>query len=254
MEGNSMISKSQLQGIAKKNKIGLYYQEKDYLLNIFLYSLHKITDRAVFKGGTCLKLAYNYMRFSEDLDFNTDLSQKKTKEIVDKVLKSFELLGINRKIMKEELFENSYTIKIKFEGPLYTGRAETTNAISIDIGIRGKVMLMPLWKQIISPYTDVPNYFVRAMREEEIIAEKIRTLIMRSEPRDLFDVYSMLSKGVAINKKILRYKLKEVGIKKFSLVFCNKKQYKGGLSNLLPYLPDYEDVVNFVKSKLRGYV
>lgn len=30
----------------------------------------------VFKGGTCLKMAYGSPRYSEDLDFNSDVNKK----------------------------------------------------------------------------------------------------------------------------------------------------------------------------------
>ena len=102
--------------IARKNNIGAYYQEKDYLLNIFLNALYREEKNIIFKGGTCLKLVYNYPRFSEDLDFDTTIKPERIKTIVRKVLSAFVFMGIKNELIKEEIFEKSYTAKIKFFG------------------------------------------------------------------------------------------------------------------------------------------
>jgi predicted nucleotidyltransferase component of viral defense system len=45
--------------------------EKELLHYDILHSLdrHRLLDRLVFQGGTCLRLIYGAPRFSEDLDF-----------------------------------------------------------------------------------------------------------------------------------------------------------------------------------------
>ena len=242
-----MITKKQLETIAKKTSINLFYQEKDYLLNIFLNSLYKNTRHFIFKGGTCLKLVYNYQRFSEDLDFNTNLKPEKIEKVFTKTLNAFALLGIDYEIIKEEKFKSSFTIKIRFKGPLYTGKSISANTISIDSGLRGGSILKPVWKEVISNYPEIPNYFVLAMQEQEILAEKIRALILRGKARDLFDVWCILNK-TKINKNLLEKKLAKIKERKIS--FCSKREYERDLSNLLPRLLPYEQIVNDVKSSL----
>lgn len=240
-----MISKKQLQILAKE-KIGLYYQEKDYLLSIFLRSLYEETKDVIFKGGTCLKLVYNYSRFSEDLDFNTKLKPDRIQNLIKKILRAYGFLVIEANIEKEEIFPDSYTTRLRFKGPLYTGRHETTNTIRIDIGLRGRVFLKPVWKQVTSIYPDVPNFFVLAMREEEIFAEKIRTFMMRAKARDLFDMWCMVNKNVMLNKKLVNDKLREKKVK-MKIKFCSKGEYKRDLGNLVTPLPSYEQVIRDVK-------
>ncbi len=155
-----MITKEQLIEIAKKNKIRAHYQEKEYLQKALLFNLYQRSKKFIFKGGTCLRLAYNYARFSEDLDFNTDLKPKEIKEIVKQVLNDVALLGMKFEIKKEQEFDASYTIHIQFEGPLYIGVPYSKNLIRLDIGERGGTLLKANWMQVISDYPDVPNFFV----------------------------------------------------------------------------------------------
>jgi uncharacterized protein len=75
--GDIMISKKELQNIAQKNELHLYQQEKEYALKLFLYYYYKKFEDAIFKGGTAIKFCFNLNRFSEDLDFNIDITPKK---------------------------------------------------------------------------------------------------------------------------------------------------------------------------------
>lgn len=243
-----MLTLIQLKEIAKQTGINPYYQEKDYMQNIFLYNLFRESRDFVFKGGTCLKIAYNYTRFSEDLDFNSKLGTEKIQNIVKRTLKSFQLLGINYEFLKEELFKDSYTAKVRFYGPFYTGSMESTNSIQMDIGKRNKVILEPRWIQINPLYPDIPKFFILAMDEREILAEKVRALAMRKEARDLFDLWSMINANVKIEKKLIDKKL--VG-REVKVEFCSRVEYERCLRNLLPVLPSYDQVISDVKKVLK---
>lgn len=242
-----MINREELAKIAKKQNLRLYQQEKEYPQYIFL---SKITDYKEFilKGGTCLRICYGYVRFSEDLDFNTSLNPEKVKEVVRKVLNYFALLNINYEFVKEEIFEKNYTATIRFNGPLYSGRKDSTNTIRLDIGTRkiGKFNLI----QVKEVYSDVPAFFLRCYFEEEILAEKIRTVIMRGYPRDLFDVY-VLSQKIKLDKKLVLNKLKEANVGIKEIRFCGKKEYYRDLKALLTTVPDYETVIEKVRTLIR---
>lgn len=243
-----MLSSAQIQEIARRNGINPYYQEKDYLLNILLFNLYKKEKDLIFKGGTCLKLAYNYPRFSEDLDFNSTLKPKKISILVRKTLQYFRFLGIKYEFMREELFEDSYTSKIRFYGPFYSGRIESTNSIQIDAGRRDPVILEPEWILVNPPYPDVPKYLVLVMRQEEILTEKIRALSERGMPRDLFDVWSMLNSDVELRKEILE---KKQGRRELKLKIPSKKEYDRDMGNLLATFPPYKQVIEDIAGSLK---
>ena len=241
-----MITREQLTELARQNNINPYYQEKDYVIHIFLKSLYEREDGMVFKGGTCLKVAYNHPRFSEDLDFNTNKNPSAVKKLVDRTIKAYANLGIEYEIAKEETFKESYTTKIRFKGPLYSNRLDSTNTIQLDIGLRDPVLLEPSWRRVISPYPDVPNYIVYAMRLEEIHAEKIRALLTRHKGRDLYDLW-MLNSQVHPNKKLVNKKVKLI---KQGAILPTEEEYNNDIQNLLPKPPPYRQVRKEVEEML----
>jgi predicted nucleotidyltransferase component of viral defense system len=254
MEGSFLITKEQLMMTARHFGVNPYYLEKEYLQTVFLYSLYSKQKNFIFKGGTCLKIAYNHARFSEDLDFNTDASPEQIQKAVRQALKMFEILGIDFSFAKEELFQESYTAKICFQGPLYVGKKHSENSIRLDVGKKGRIYLEPKWVQVFPKFPDIPVFFVLAMDEQEILAEKIRSIVMRAKPRDFFDVYSLLNKGIKIRKDLVNKKSMEVKVSLVKPKLCAKKAYENELAQLLVLLPPYEDVVVKVKEKLEGII
>ena len=84
-----MISKSELQRLANREKVALGVLEKDYVLTEVLKSLSRVTllsDLLVFKGGTALRKVYFAdWRYSEDLDFTAkhDMKEEELRQSLD---------------------------------------------------------------------------------------------------------------------------------------------------------------------------
>jgi len=63
-------------------------------------------------------------------------------------------------------------------------------------------------KNIIRPiYHDLPNYFLLALNQEEILAEKIRAILTRYKARDVYDLNELLISGVPIDFELVNKKL-----------------------------------------------
>ena len=63
-------------------------------------------------------------------------------------------------------------------------------------------------KNIIRPiYHDLPNYFLLALNQEEILAEKIRAILTRYKARDVYDLNELLISGVRIDFELVNKKL-----------------------------------------------
>ena len=122
-----MISLDELNKIKEEKKTNLYYEEKEYIQYIFLNALSKFSDKFVFKGGTCLRICYGLERASEDLDFSTNMSVNRIKEVVKKCMKDFELFGMEYEIYSEKEFEGNLRIEARFKGPLFQGKKASTN-------------------------------------------------------------------------------------------------------------------------------
>ncbi len=159
-----MITKEELINISKKTGLNLYQQEKDYLLKLFLSSYYKKYDDAIFKGGTCLKYLFGLPRFSEDLDFNISINPKKYKTQVKNIVRGINRIGIKTNFKKLQVFKDSFTCEIRFEGPLYIGKEKSTNKVRIDAGKRTGTLLEPEWQLVSSEYPETTqNFLVLAM-------------------------------------------------------------------------------------------
>src|SRR3989344_9148717 len=132
-----MISIEELNQVKNKRRTNLYYAEKEYLQYIFLSAISRYPDNFAFKGGTCLRICFEHERASEDLDFNTNLSANKLKEVVEACLKEFELLNIRCKVYSEKSFEGNIRTEVRLEGPLFAGKLSSTNTLKIDFN-KGK--------------------------------------------------------------------------------------------------------------------
>lgn len=244
-----MISIEELNEIKEMKKTNLYYEEKEYLQYIFLNAISKYADDFVFKGGTCLRICFGFERASEDLDFSTSLKINELKKIVHKCLKDFELLNISYEIYSEKEFEGNLRFEIRFKGPLFQGNNRSTNTLKIDFNKR-KVKNKAV-KVVQKLFSDAPLFSIIVLDEKEILAEKIRALINRAEPKDMYDVWMLLNKKVKINRKLLFQKLREEKTKLSNLKFPSKKEYDLKLKNLINYVPPYEQVKKEILAMLK---
>lgn len=243
-----MISVEELNQIKEAKKNNLYYEEKEYLQYIFLNAISQYPENFIFKGGTCLRICFGIERASEDLDFSTNLDIKEIKELVEKCLKAFELLNINYEIYSEKEFQGNIRFEARFQGPLFAGGKSSTNTLKIDFNKR-KVK-HKIAKVIPKLFSDVPLFTILVMDEKEILTEKIRALANRKEPRDLYDIWVLLKKGIKIDNRLLKEKLIEEKSSLKNLKLPSKQEYETNLKNLISFLPSYNQVEKEVLEEL----
>jgi len=195
-----MISENRLRYLSGLKGFNLIYLEKDYFLTVLLYLL-KDVEGICFKGGTALnKIFLNHTRLSEDLDF---VCQKGVSSVKDKITK---ILKNNRGIFPAFRFENetSSFFRLKI---FYKSFFSKSNYIILDVNRRASVVLPPQKMEIPHFYEEMPKFKFLTLKIEELVAEKVRTLIMRNQPRDYFDVYVLLKNDYKIlNSALLRHK------------------------------------------------
>jgi uncharacterized protein len=245
-----MISLNELKKITKISGLNIYQQEKDYLLKLFLYFYYKAFEDAIFKGGTCIKYLYGLPRFSEDIDFNITILPETFQKQIHSNIKKIELIGIKTYFIKEETFKHAYTCEIGFHGPLYQGTEQTRNKIRIDAGKRIGTILPAEWKLIQSEYPEIKtNFLVKAMHEEEMLVEKIISLINRKKGRDLYDVWFLLEKKVPINNELFYQKTS----KKFSMkTIPNEQEYNRDIEKLANRVISYNQIIKTIEKKLKN--
>jgi len=234
-----MIPKQEIDRIAKNTDLNLYQQEKDYLLKLFLYNYYRKYKSAVFKGGTCIRYLFGLNRFSEDLDFELRSSEKPKafKKEVEKTLDEIEKVGIDNHFIKLEEFEHAFTCEVAFHGPLYQGTSQTRNKFRIDAGHRTKIVKDPRWELMNSEYPETRNPFlVQSMHPEEILVEKIISLMERTKGRDLYDCWFLLKKGIELHKDLLEKKYEgELTTGKIPSEEEYNRDLKRLVSNIVPY-------------------
>jgi len=170
-------------------------QEKDYVLAWLLAARATLGPSSlVFKGGTALRRCYfaGY-RYSEDLDFSAD-DQPGIEEIRAILDAWCTWIGDEAGIQASRVAPAATrggTAFIEYVGPL---RAADGRNIKIDVAIDETVRDTSVRRSLLSEYTDLDGsmHVVDVYGVAEIWAEKVRSLLQRSEPRDLYDIHQLL--------------------------------------------------------------
>lgn len=233
----------------------LSQKEKDYVQHWILYYLSQSGFKGIFKGGTALQKAYNLPRYSEDLDFTLNNSEEPNLESLKAFLESAGFSGIS---WKKETKNLSSTIKIRFQGPLYSGSEISEGTIVLDFSNREKTLKKTIPQIITPPYPDLLPYSCNVMDKSEMSAEKIRAILSRSSARDLFDLYFLLHQKITIDKKILEQKLSYYELKFNYADFEEKirklkKIWKTEIASLTVNFLEYDFVSEFILSELKKF-
>jgi len=246
-----LIDRRELLEKARERKLSLGMVEKDYVLGWLLFGFSK--TNLIFKGGTGLSKIFfpKVWRLSEDLDFSFGGEFEKIE--IEKILKVVEeKSGIVLKLKSR--YENPEYLQLKIQYKALLGK----NWIKVDV-TREKVLEKPLIKSISKDYSDYPDFKIKVMCLEEIIAEKIRALIERKKSRDYYDIWKTLS--LKINRKLIakllsrKCKIKGVKLNMEEIFPENLKEilepyWKRELSRLVYPVPDLNRVIRELKFRL----
>ncbi len=225
-----MITPGELQ--QKAYALGVRDQqiEKDYILSWLLKGIAKhdhLSKTLVFKGGTVLKKIYfDDYRFSEDLDFTLigiDKSDAFTiKEISENQITNaqiFEWFNETFEWIREEaniplaIIDNNehqdggINFYISYVGPL-GGQGNNKN-VKIDISKNEQLVFEPLLKNALINYSDLAAYQMLCYSLEEVLVEKMRSVMQRMQARDFYDIWYLLEQ----HQMALEFYLNEFKIK-----------------------------------------
>lgn len=201
-----MLTRAQIQRSAQRNGVGMQVQERDYMQHLILWLLYSQSQELVFKGGTALRMVYGGNRYSEDLDFNGPNDVTMLRSLWQSIAVRLEDFGVVAELRGEWVSEVGYSADVSFRGPLYDGRDHSKSKVRIDVNRRPE-QVETRRDLVVSPYDDVRAFVVTVLTLEHLIAEKIRALIMRGKPRDLYDVWLLLRQGVRPDPALIERKL-----------------------------------------------
>lgn len=240
-----MLTRAQIQRLAQRNHIGMQVQERDYLQHMLLSLLYARSQALIFKGGTALRLVYRSNRYSEDLDFNGPDDVDTLRPLWREVVADLRDFGIQAEARNEWESEVGYSFDVSYQGPLYNGRDRSKGKVRVDVNRRPE----PVETQrelVTSEYDDVRPFVVTVLTLEHLLAEKVRALLVRSKPRDLYDVWLLLSQGVSPDRALIERKLALYEMT-FSVEVLEKAltrvraDWERDLRPLLPQFVAYED-------------
>ncbi len=224
-----MISLREVQKLAYEQQVSEQSIERDYVLTWILAELSRhpsLGKAALLKGGTALKkLYYPEWRYSEDLDFTLSTSwalEAITTAIGEVCVACLPSAGLEVNIATEEPRYDgnqlrSMTIYIAYIGPLR--RTRRPRELKMDFTADEVIVAKPVKRSLQRMYSDEakPPRKVLCYTLEEIFAEKMRTILQRTEPRDLYDVWRLLQghaqeMNLPLTKNIFEAKCRFKGI------------------------------------------
>lgn len=228
-----MISIETLEKLSRQYQMGIFPNiVREYFQHVFLSELYKLPDaqKLLFKGGTALKIIYGSPRFSEDLDFSLfGVAQNNIKSFVEglfiHVLSEMAMVDI-----KVELGDKIGAISGGYFGAA-TFRMFEYPPVSVEINVSSRN------GQNITGEVDsvannfVPTYTIIHLPQKEIVEEKIfGALLERKKPRDFYDLYFMMRKGMLS----LEQKKKLAEIKNIVISDAKQINFKSELGTFLP--------------------
>lgn len=261
----------------KAREVGVRDQqiEKDYVLSWILQGVaqhEQLSKTIVFKGGTVLKKIYfDDYRFSEDLDFtllNNDAStisaQATNEQIFAWFKETFEYVLEEANIRLEIIDNNEHedggiNFYISYVGPL--GGQGNNKKVKVDISRSEKLEFKPVMQTVLLGYSDLTEHQLLCYPLEEVLVEKMRTVMQRMQARDFYDIWYLLEQhGMEVNFYLKEFANK-CSTKKLNPADFQKKlaerlpQYKGrwesSMKEQIQNLPDFDQVEREVMRHLK---
>jgi len=202
------MTNKQIVDLAGFFRIDTFTVFREYLQLVFLSHLYAQPQagKVYFKGGTAIHLLFDSPRFSEDLDFSTTLSATDTSQLIKKTESEMrrEILGI--KILLWHKGKQGIRFKLIYKS------ADFKYPMAIRIDVSFEKPLRPVSSPLVTKFPIGLFPVVSHLAIEEIMAEKIRALLLRAKGRDVFDLWFLLSKNYTINQDLIA---KKIGRKTF---------------------------------------
>ena len=222
-----MIEKRQVQKLTERWQTTADNVIREYFQQLFLSYLYqeKGSDSLLFKGGTALRIIWQSPRFSEDLDFTgVSISTKGIEALMEGALTKIEMEGVGAEIIESKSTSGGYLAIFQFESGEHKSRIQVE--ISLRDGKKGLGTAALVQSDLVMPYTLIH------LKENILVAEKIRACLTRGKARDFYDLYFILRSRMAFKEAFL--KDKQLKAKILTVVKSGKLDFKRELKAFLP--------------------
>lgn len=194
-----MIKPGEVQQQARAAGVRDQQIEKDYILSWILFGISKHQDLSktiAFKGGTVLKKVYfDEYRFSEDLDFTLLRIEISNDEIFIWFRDVFAFIKDEANIPLQIIDNNEHqdsgiNFYIGFIGPL--GGQGNHKKVKVDISRDEQLFFQPCINDVILRYSDLEKHQILCYSLEEVLIEKLRSIMQRMQARDFYDIWYLI--------------------------------------------------------------
>lgn len=263
-----MIKPGEIQQKGYAIKVRDQQIEKDYILSWILLGISKhecLSKTIIFKGGTVLKKVYfEDYRFSEDLDFTMLDNNIPNDQIFLWFNEVFEFIKEDANIPLEIIDNNEHedggiNFYISYIGPL--GGQGSNKRVKVDISRSEKMVFAPILKNVFISYSDLEEHQLLCYPLEEVLLEKMRSVMQRMQARDFYDIWYLLEiqsmdVDFYINEFEIKCKCKNILYTDFSKKLDERlPQYKGrwisSMREQITFLPDFEQVKREVQRHIK---
>ena len=182
----------QIGELATKTGFPVDNLEKVIRLRELLIEFHKhnyLQGRLVLKGGTALNLFYlNLARLSVDIDLNyighvdRESAMKERPDTIKAVEQISTGLGYTIQNGTDEHALREWHLR-------YTNHANRQDGIQVEINFLMRACALPPHEMEASPLGDAPSCRYLVLGLEELFGGKLKAMIDRHHPRDLYDLY-----------------------------------------------------------------
>lgn len=265
-----MIKPVEIQNKARECGVRDQQIEKDYILSWILQGIAQhegLSKTLAFKGGTVLKKIYfEDYRFSEDLDFTLLDDSITNEQIFEWFEEVFEYIKEEANIPLEIIDNNQHedggiNFYISYVGPL--GGLGANKKVKVDISRSENLVFEPILNDVFIGYTDQEEHQLLCYSLEEVLVEKLRSVMQRMQARDFYDIWYLLEEhGMEVDFFINEFKTKCENKDIYPADFHNKlaqrlPQYKGrwqkSMADQIHDLPDFDAVLREVTRHLKKF-
>jgi len=263
-----MIKSGEIQQKANLFVVRDQQIEKDYILSWILYGISNhehLSKTFVFKGGTVLKKVYfEAYRFSEDLDFTLLDKELPKEQIFSWFKEAFEFIREEANIPLDIIDNNEHedggiNFYISYIGPL--GGQGNNKRVKVDISRREELVFEPVMNNVFIGYSDLEEHQLLCYTLEEVLVEKMRSVMQRMQARDFYDIWFLLEihnmeADFYIRQFEAKCKSKDLKHSDFMNKLAERiPQYKGrwksSMSDQIKDLPDFDQVEREVQRHLK---
>ena len=202
-----MISERELRRTAARAGLGVGQTEHEYALLCVLDTLGQmppLSDTFCLKGGTALRLIYfDDWRHSVDLDFSVlpEFPSYELQLFVERWFAQVEAMhGMEVRLSDFHRANGAARMRAQFVGPL-----RHPARLLFDVTLDEPVLLPPQRRRVVISLFPALRPLVFTYALEEVLAEKMRSILQRGKARDYYDVWRLLGeKSAAFDVSVAR--------------------------------------------------